>query len=72
MQAQTNSSAPANPPRDRAIAISEVLHRVGCGRSRLYIMIRAGEFPGPTKFGRQSRWSERQLDAWLADRFKQH
>jgi predicted DNA-binding transcriptional regulator AlpA len=35
-------------------------------------MIKNGEFPAPAKFGRQSRWSEKAIDAWLAERFATH
>lgn len=57
---------------DRAVTIETVMQRLGCKRTRVYAMIKAGEFPGPTKFGRQSRWSEKALDAWLQQRFAAH
>ena len=57
---------------DRAVKIDVVMDRTGFGRTHVYAMIKAGEFPKPTKFGRQSRWSEKALDAWLRDRFASH
>jgi excisionase family DNA binding protein len=69
MHHQTNTASAPAPTGDRALPINVVLERLACGRSHLYAMIRAKEVPGPTKFGRQSRWSEKQLDAWLQARF---
>lgn len=43
---------------DRGLTIHEVKDRTGLGKTKIYAMIKAGEFPAPGKFGKASRWSE--------------
>ncbi|MGO4522988.1 helix-turn-helix transcriptional regulator [Dyella sp. 2RAF44] len=43
---------------DRGLTIEEVKERTGLGKTKIYAMIKAGEFPRPGKFGTASRWSE--------------
>ncbi|ENS0171314.1 helix-turn-helix domain-containing protein [Citrobacter freundii] len=33
-----------------------------------YKLIKDGEFPKPTKFGRSSRWRKSEVEAWLQAR----
>jgi prophage regulatory protein len=41
---------------------------IGFGKTRVYEMIKAGEFPSPCKpGGSASRWSENEVMAWVAD-----
>nr|WP_063573032.1 AlpA family phage regulatory protein [Luteibacter rhizovicinus] len=68
----TTNSTHTQSTGDRAVKIDVVMDRTGFGRTRVYAMIKNGEFPAPTKFGRQSRWSERAIDAWLSERFATH
>lgn len=35
-----------------------------------YKMIQQGNFPKPVKFGRSSRWLEREVQEWLEERIK--
>lgn len=35
-----------------------------------YKMIQQGNFPKPVKFGRSSRWFEREVQEWLEERIK--
>ena len=35
-----------------------------------YKLIKDGEFPKPTKFGRSSRWRESEIEAWLQARIE--
>ena len=54
---------------DRLLRRAEVERRIGFGRSTLYRMMRAGEFPAPIKIGpRAVRWSAREVAEWLASR----
>ena len=39
---------------------------VDFGRSRIYQLIKAGDFPKPIKFGKSSRWLRADIDAWIA------
>ena len=54
---------------DRMLRREEVEERVGISRSAIYRLMRAGEFPAPTRVGlRAVRWRESDLEAWLASR----
>lgn len=54
---------------DRMLRREEVEERVGISRSAIYRLMRAGEFPAPRRVGlRAVRWSESDLEAWLASR----
>lgn len=44
-----------------------VSHYVGFGRSRIYQLINAGNFPKPIKVGNSSRWVRAEVDLWLSD-----
>ena len=52
---------------DRLLTRAQVERRTGLGRTAIYRMMRAGEFPEPYKVGRTAvRWSEREIEAWVA------
>lgn len=54
----------ANPP-DRLLRLAQVMEMVGLGKTMIYRMIRAGDFPAPHKpGGYASRWSEAEVRAW--------
>jgi excisionase family DNA binding protein len=36
-----------------------------------YKLIKDGEFPKPTKFGRSSRWRKSEVEAWLQARIEE-
>lgn len=55
---------------DVFIDLSVILERLQIGKTCLYGMVKRGEFPEPTKFGRLSRWSERQYAEWAGSRTK--
>lgn len=70
----TPPHAPVRPLR--LLSEAEVLARIPIGRSKLFAMIKAGEFPasvplGTAKngLGRPARvgWAEHEVDAWIAD-----
>lgn len=51
---------------DRILRIPEVMQRVGFGRSQIYKLERAGQFPKHMKIStRASGWSEREVASWL-------
>jgi prophage regulatory protein len=54
---------------DRLLKFEELPH--GLGRTKTYDMIAKGEFPQPVKIGTASRWSEAEVNSWIAERKKQ-
>ncbi len=61
---RSKSSHPSFPPA--LIAFEPLSHYVGFGRSRIYQLINAGEFPPPIKVGKSSRWVKAEIDAWIS------
>lgn len=54
----------------RAIRIEDVVATVGISKSQIYVLIRAGEFPKPTKLSEQvSVWDSSEVQAWLDAKF---
>lgn len=52
---------------ERMLTIQEVASTLGIGRSTLDRWIKLGDFPRPVlKRPRVQRWSQGQLDRWLA------
>ena len=61
---RSKSSHPSSPPA--LLAFEPLSHYVGFGRSRIYQLIAAGEFPQPIKVGKSSRWVKAEIDAWIS------
>ena len=61
---RSKTSHPSFPPA--LIAFEPLSHYVGFGRSRIYQLIAAGEFPQPIKVGKSSRWVKAEIDAWIS------
>ena len=61
---RSKSSHPSFPPA--LLAFEPLSHYVGFGRSRIYQLIAAGEFPQPIKVGKSSRWVKAEVDAWIS------
>ena len=58
------------PPR-RALRIPKVTDKTGLSKTHIYRLIKAGEFPKPSKISeRVSVWDEAALDNWLAGKFE--
>lgn len=54
---------------DRLLRARAVLEKIGCGNSKFYQMLQAGEFPPGVRVGSRSvRWPESAVDAWIATR----
>ncbi|MES3083464.1 AlpA family phage regulatory protein [Sphingomonas faeni] len=46
----------------------EVKATVGLGKTRIYELIKEGNFPAPCKpGGSASRWSENEINAWVSE-----
>ena len=61
---RSKTSHPSFPPA--LLAFEPLSHYVGFGRSRIYQLVGAGEFPQPIKVGKSSRWVKAEVDAWIS------
>ena len=61
---RSKSSHPSSPPA--LLAFEPLSHYVSFGRSRIYQLIAADEFPKPIKVGKSSRWVKAEIDAWIS------
>lgn len=52
---------------DQMIDLHEVKAIVGLGKTMIYRMADQGRFPKPAKLGSSSRWSKREVYAWLSE-----
>ena len=58
----------AHQVRDRLMRLVEVKNTVGLGKTRIYELIKHGDFPAPCKpGGSASRWSENEINAWVSE-----
>lgn len=54
---------------DRILRARQVQAMIGCGNSKFYQLLNAGEFPPGIRIGvRAVGWRESQVEAWLAAR----
>ena len=60
---RSKTSHPSFPPA--LLAFEPLSHYVSFGRSRIYQLIAADEFPKPIKVGKSSRWVKAEIDAWI-------
>ncbi|MDU9415187.1 helix-turn-helix transcriptional regulator [Pseudomonas sp. zfem005] len=51
---------------DTLIKLPEVCRQAGFGKSAIYEMISTGLFPEPIKLGCASRWSQLEVQDWIA------
>lgn len=49
----------------RLIRLPEIMSRIGMGKTKVYAMIKTGEFPAPVKYGRTSLWHSKAVDRWI-------
>lgn len=56
---------------DNLLTIEAVMAAIGLKRTKIYAMIASGDFPQPVKIGAASRWSEVEVNAWIAERKEQ-
>ncbi|MBN8440102.1 MAG: AlpA family phage regulatory protein [Thauera sp.] len=56
-------------PRLCVLRRRQVEARTGLGRSSLYALIAAGQFPAPIRLSANTvGWLEHEIDAWIAER----
>lgn len=54
---------------DRVLRAKTVQERIGCGNSKFYELLKAGDFPPGIRIGSRSvGWRESQVEAWIASR----
>lgn len=58
----------SSPSDDRLLKLEDVIEITLLSRASVYRGIEEGTFPRPMKFGAASRWSMREVQAWIADR----
>jgi prophage regulatory protein len=54
--------------RDRLLTANEASSQAGISRRLLYLLMRDGQFPRQVHIGAASRWSEREVQQWIAER----
>lgn len=55
--------------RDRVISIDDLCREITLGKSRIYEMVRDGEFPCPIQLSKgRVGWRESEVDDWIASR----
>lgn len=56
---------------DRLIPLAEVTKMAGIGKTMIYRLMRKDAFPKACKpGGASSRWSEREVSAWVAEQLE--
>ena len=55
----------------RVIGVPKVCDKINYRPSKLYMLIKAWTFPKPRRIGGKNGWLERDVDAWILDRFKE-
>ncbi len=50
----------------RMLNLDEVAAQLGVCRRTAEVMLAEGRLPRPVRFGRVRRWSEDQIDTWIA------
>lgn len=55
---------------DKFVDILFITELTGMSDKWFYKLAQEGKFPKPVKFGRSSRWIEREVKEWLEERIK--
>lgn len=50
------------------LKIKEVVEKTGCGKTKIYAMIKDDVFPRPYKIGAASRWRLDEVEDWIKTR----
>lgn len=51
---------------DRLLSFAEAKLLVSLSRSKIYLLLAAGDFPVPVKIGTKNYFSECEIQAWIA------
>ncbi|HCA7855118.1 AlpA family phage regulatory protein [Enterobacter hormaechei] len=55
---------------DKFVSMQFITELTGLSDKWFYKLAQEGKFPKPVKFGRSSRWIEREVKEWLEERIK--
>lgn len=55
---------------DKFVSMLFITELTGLSDKFFYKLAQEGKFPKPVKFGRSSRWIEREVKEWLEERIK--
>ena len=61
------SANPEEVPCDRLLKVEEAADMLGLPQSSFWALLAQGAVPRQIKIGRRSRWSSRELQAWIAE-----
>ena len=61
----TTDEEPVSAPPTRLLSTAQVMDLMQFGRTKLYELTDAGEFPQPLRIGRHLRWRADELQAWI-------
>jgi prophage regulatory protein len=67
-QIEKQTTVVSQAPVDRLLKFSEVRSTLGLSKSTIYRLLQRGELPQPIKIGALTFFSERELQAWLAQK----
>lgn len=56
---------------DQFVDMAFITRFTGLTDKWFYKLIKEGEFPKPTKFGRSSRWLKSEVETWLQARIEE-
>lgn len=56
---------------DKFVSMLFITELTGLSDKFFYKLAQEGKFPKPVKFGRSSRWIEREVKEWLEERIKE-
>lgn len=51
---------------DCLIDMKQVISKVSMSKTAVYALLKDGKFPAKIKFGRLTRFSEQEIDEWIA------
>ena len=55
---------------DKLVSMQFITELTGLSDKWFYKLAQEGKFPKPVKFGRSSRWIEREVKEWLEERIR--
>ena len=55
---------------DKFVSMQFITELTGLSDKWFYKLAQEGKFPKPVKFGRSSRWIEREVKEWLEERIR--
>jgi prophage regulatory protein len=56
----------------KLLRLPQVMERVGYRRSKIFALVKAGDFPKPVSIGPRARgFVETEIDAWISERIRE-